>query len=162
MPGLGGQGRGDVVVEGTWHENSKYTKGAAGSFLDTNDHVKEVVAPLKWTEETGELETRKLWHLVAKGIREGDFELASREKSRIEVIFVFYITTVTDLYLFFFLFLKKKKNDQRQRRRDEQATGTTWRLKHFDHEESDPVCKSSLMHFALYVAKISCMPQTSS
>lgn len=162
MPGHGGQGRDDVVVEGTWHENSKFTKGAAGNFHDTYDHDKEIVVPLKWTEETGELETRKLWHLVAKGIREGDFELASREKSRIEVICIFYTTTtVTDLYSFFIL-KKKKQNDQRQRRRDEQATGTTWSLKHFDHEESDPVCKSSLILFALYVAKLSCMPQTSS
>jgi hypothetical protein len=97
MPGQGGQGRGDIVVEGTWHETSKFIK-----------------VPLEWTEESGDLETRKLWHLVAKGIREGDFELASREKSKIE-------------------------NDQRQRRRDEQANGTTWPLKHFDPEESDPI-----------------------
>lgn len=98
MPGHGGQGKPDVVVEGTWHENSKFTKGAVGSFHDADDHVKEEVVPLKWTEEAGELETRKLWHLVAKGIREGNFELASQEKSRIEVIFIFYATaTVTDL-----------------------------------------------------------------
>lgn len=85
MPGQGGQGREDIVVEGTWHETSKFTKGAGGSFHDTNEHLKEAVTPLKWTEESGELETRTLWHLVAKGIREGDFELASREKSKIEV-----------------------------------------------------------------------------
>jgi hypothetical protein len=151
MPGHGGQGRDDVVVEGTWHENSKFTGGATGSFHDTNVHVKEKVVPIKWTEESGELETRKLWHLVAKGIREGDFDLASREKSRIEVIFIFYTTTtLTDLYPFSFLKISfKNQNDQRQRRRDEQAAGTTWPLKHFDHEENDPVCKSSLMLFAM-------------
>ena len=33
----------------------------------------------------GEFETRKLWKDVADGIREGDFEKASREKGRIEV-----------------------------------------------------------------------------
>ena len=33
----------------------------------------------------GDFETRKLLALVAKGIREGDFETASREKSQIEV-----------------------------------------------------------------------------
>ena len=111
MPGHGGQGREDVVVEGTWHENSKFTRGAAGGFHDTDDHVKEEIVPLNWTEEAGELETRKLWHLVAKGIREGDFELASQEKIRIEVIFIFYaITNVTDdLYSFFFSFLYIKK-----------------------------------------------------
>ena len=85
MPGQGGQGRGDIVVEGTWHETSKF-KGGGGNFHDTDLHVKEAVVPLEWTEESGELETRKLWHLVAKGIREGDFELASREKSKIEAI----------------------------------------------------------------------------
>jgi oxysterol-binding protein-related protein 9/10/11 len=101
MPGHGGQGRDDVVVEGTWHEDSKFTKGAAGSFHNTNVHFKEAVVPLIWTEESGELETRKLWLLVSKGIREGDFELASREKSRIEVIFIFYTTTTaTDLSFF--------------------------------------------------------------
>jgi len=114
MPGHGGQGRDDIVVEGTWHENSKFIKGGGGSFHDTNEHAKEEITPLKWTEESGELESRKLWHLVARGIREGDFELASREKSKIE-------------------------NDQRQRRKDEQAADTTWTLKHFDYEASDPV-----------------------
>lgn len=148
MPGHGGQGKEDVEVEGTWHENSKFTRGAAGSFHDTDDHFKEEVAPLQWTEESGELETRKLWKLVAKGIREGDFELASREKSRIEVIFIFYTTTTLFLII-------KNQNDQRQRRKDEQAAGTTWKSKHFDYEESDPVCKSSLIFFSLYVAKSS-------
>lgn len=109
MPGHG-QGRDDVVVEGTWHENSKFTRGAAGSFHDTDDHLKEEVVPLKWTEEAGELETRKLWHLVAKGIREGDFELASQEKSRIEVIFIFFLLSLLLLIspLFFLFFFGKK------------------------------------------------------
>jgi hypothetical protein len=35
--------------------------------------------------EMAEFESRRLWAGVAKGIREGDFELASREKARIEV-----------------------------------------------------------------------------
>jgi hypothetical protein len=33
----------------------------------------------------GEFETRKLWAIVAKGIKTGDFDLASRDKVRIEV-----------------------------------------------------------------------------
>jgi hypothetical protein len=37
--------------------------------------------------EMCEFETRRLWAGVARGIREGDFELASREKTRIEVGF---------------------------------------------------------------------------
>ncbi len=32
-----------------------------------------------------EFESRKLWQHVARGIREGDYEGASREKSKIEV-----------------------------------------------------------------------------
>ena len=107
MPGQGGQGREDIVVEGTWHETSKFTKGAGGSFHDTNEHLKEAVTPLKWTEESGELETRTLWHLVAKGIREGDFELASREKSKIEVTNVLLHKPTLSLTFF----LKKKKTE---------------------------------------------------
>ena len=42
---------------------------------------------VKPVEEQGEWESRKLWAPVANGIREGDFEIASREKSRIEVRF---------------------------------------------------------------------------
>jgi hypothetical protein len=37
--------------------------------------------------EQGEFETRKLWAAVSRGIREGDFEAASREKGKIEVGF---------------------------------------------------------------------------
>ena len=37
------------------------------------------------TEEMEEFESRKLWGLVSQGIREGDYEVAAREKSKIEV-----------------------------------------------------------------------------
>lgn len=37
--------------------------------------------------EQGEWESRRLWYGVAKGIREGDFDTAAKEKSRIEVRF---------------------------------------------------------------------------
>ncbi|KAF8961642.1 hypothetical protein BDZ97DRAFT_1905487 [Flammula alnicola] len=113
MPGHGGAGPREIVVEGTWHENSRFTKGGAGSFHEVHEH-KEEVEPVEWDAEIGEYETRRLWFLVAKGIREGDFELASREKSRIE-------------------------NEQRQRRKDEAAEGTSWQLKHFDHVDNDPI-----------------------
>ncbi|KAI0717770.1 hypothetical protein C8T65DRAFT_640760, partial [Cerioporus squamosus] len=33
----------------------------------------------------------------------------------------------------------KIENEQRQRRRDEQAAGTSWQLRHFEHIPSDPV-----------------------
>jgi len=59
------------------------------------------------------METRRLWSDVAKGIRTGDFELASREKSKIE-------------------------NAERQKRKDEAAAGTPWKHRHFVRLECDP------------------------
>lgn len=103
----------ELIVEGTWHETSTYSKGAKGGFH--NSAVgKELATVVGAGPEgaMGEYETRKLWEQVAKGIREGDFELASKEKTRIE-------------------------NDQRQMRKDEQAAGTKWPLKHFQYEEAD-------------------------
>ncbi|TFK37631.1 hypothetical protein BDQ12DRAFT_149207 [Crucibulum laeve] len=111
-----GQGQGkEHVVEGTWHQHSKFTKGASGDFHNAEAAAEEVKAMgAEKDGEMGEFETRKLWAAVAKGIREGDFETASKEKSRIE-------------------------NEQRQRRKDEAAAGTTWPLKHFTHVESDAI-----------------------
>ncbi|GLB44634.1 putative OSBP family protein [Lyophyllum shimeji] len=121
---------------GTWHERSKFTRTTGGPakehvlegktrgkhgveedwFHDVSEDGKVEVTAVggEPNGEMGDFETRRLWALVAKGIREGDFETASREKSRIE-------------------------NEQRQRRRDEAAAGTTWPLKHFTHAENDPV-----------------------
>lgn len=65
----------------------------------------------------GEWETRRLWGLVAKGIREGDFESASREKGRIEV-------------------------EQRERRVREKEDGKAWEGWHFKQELApDAVCE---------------------
>ncbi|KIM89944.1 hypothetical protein PILCRDRAFT_95024 [Piloderma croceum F 1598] len=97
------------VIEGTWHTTSKTSSGM--TFHDVSPPKEEVT--VKSIEEQTEWESRKLWGAVAKGIREGDFESASREKSRIE-------------------------NEQRQRRKDEAAASTPWQLKHFKHIESDP------------------------
>jgi hypothetical protein len=113
MPGQGGAGPREIAIEGTWHESSKFVKGGGGTFHEVHEQ-KEETTPLEWSSELGESETRRLWFLVAKGIREGDFELASREKSRIE-------------------------NEQRQKRKDEVAEGRTWELKHFEHQDSDPI-----------------------
>lgn len=52
-------------------------------FTDVRGPKEEVV--VKPIEEQGEWETRNLWKHVSKGIRSGDFETASREKSKIEV-----------------------------------------------------------------------------
>jgi len=118
IPGLG-SGK-EHTIEGLWHEKSKFTKGPSADtdFYDvatTTAHKQEVtVVGGEKDGAQGEFETRKLWNLVAKGIREGDYELASKEKSRIE-------------------------NGQRQKRKDEAAAETKWEMKHFKHEESDPV-----------------------
>ncbi|KAH7909302.1 hypothetical protein BJ138DRAFT_238749 [Hygrophoropsis aurantiaca] len=99
------------VIEGTWHTTSKDLKTSA-TFHDVTTSKEEVsVAEI---DQQSEWESRRLWHGVAKGIREGDFESAAKDKSRIE-------------------------NEQRQRRKDEAAAGTTWQLKHFVHIDSDPV-----------------------
>ena len=140
LPGQGGAGPREIVVEGTWHENSKYLKGASGSFHQVHEQKEEVI-PLEWSSELGEYETRRLWFLVAKGIREGDFEIASREKSRIEVI-----TQLISSPLNLESDTLPEQNEQRQRRKDEQAEGTTWQLKHFEHVDNDPTCA-----FASYV-----------
>jgi hypothetical protein len=115
-------GNKELVVEGTWHEASTWSSGpeSGKKFHDvtpTTGANKEEAVPVGGADggEMGEFETRKLWQEVAKGIREGDFDTASKEKSRIE-------------------------NDQRQRRKDEQAAGTAWPLKHFKHEDVDTLC----------------------
>ena len=77
-------------------------------------------------EKQGDWESRKLWEKVAKGIRTGDYETASREKSKIE-------------------------NEQRQMRRDEVAKGEKWQLKHFEKVESDPVCQYLELFVVVYV-----------
>lgn len=104
--------------EGQWDTVSYAKSNKNVAFTDVRG-PKEVVnvGPL---EEMNEWETRKLWKVVAKGIREGDFEVASKDKSRIE-------------------------NEQRQRRKDETAAGTPWQLKHFVHVDSDPDCKLTLI-----------------
>lgn len=128
LPGMGGSSQ-EHVVEGLWHEKSKFTKGPFNGdvFHDVETTSKENATVIGGEADgsQGAFETRKLWNLVAKGIREGDYELASREKSRIE-------------------------NDQRQRRKDEAAAGTKWELKHFKHEDSDPLCKPSPFHLNVY------------
>ncbi|KXN85200.1 Protein KES1 [Leucoagaricus sp. SymC.cos] len=109
------------VVEGPWHERSKFTKGphlssSAGDFHYVVSKSKEIITAVGGEKDgsQGEYETRKLWNLVAKGIREGDYELAARDKSRIE-------------------------NEQRQMRKDEVAEERKWQLKHFKKHESDPI-----------------------
>lgn len=52
-------------------------------FTDVTGPKEEVT--VKEVEDQDEWESRRLWRWVAKGIRDGDFDTASREKSKIEV-----------------------------------------------------------------------------
>ena len=124
------------TIEGQWHTQTKDIK-THEVFTDVTIPKEEVsVGP---TEEMTEFESRKLWGLVSRGIRDGDYETASREKSKIEV------GTPLDhsVRCVHFVF----QNDQRQRRKDESAAGTTWQLKHFEKLESDPTCAYFLCGF---------------
>lgn len=49
-------------------------------------------------EDQGEWESRKVWRWVSKGIREGDFEVASREKTKIEVCALWSLSTFLWIY----------------------------------------------------------------
>lgn len=70
------------TIEGQWHIQTKVNK-TGRVFTDVTIPKEEVsVGP---TEEMEEFESRKLWGLVSRGIRDGDYETASREKSKIEV-----------------------------------------------------------------------------
>lgn len=106
-----GSGTQASSYEGQWNTTSKDTKTGV-VFTDVTGPKEEVT--VQQVEEQGEWESRALWSKVAKGIREGDFDTAAREKSRIE-------------------------NEQRQRRRDEAAASTTWQLKHFVHHDEHPL-----------------------
>ncbi|TDL26967.1 Oxysterol-binding protein [Rickenella mellea] len=99
------------TIDGQWDTTSKFRKTGA-EFTNVLSPKEEVtVAPIEAQQDA--FESRKLWEKVAQGIRGGDFEMASREKSKIE-------------------------NEQRQRRKDEVAKGEKWALKHFVRVESDP------------------------
>lgn len=116
------------TFEGLWHLTSKETTPYSqspyviGDFTDVTTPKEEVTMLREGLDEMDEWESRRLWRYVAKGIREGDFEMASREKSKIE-------------------------NEQRQRRKDEVAEGKKWEWRHFERVESDPVCESCFFLF---------------
>lgn len=98
------------IVEGTWTEQSK-VKGTGAPFTDVSGPKFEV--EVEETENSDPYETRVLWREVAKGIRSGDFEAASREKSKIE-------------------------NAEREKRKEEKASGKPWELRFFKQIDSDP------------------------
>jgi len=97
--------------EGTWTGIGKVHKTEE---VFTDSTVPKTEVSVKPIEEQGEWESRRLWSKVANGIRTGDYDAASRDKSRIE-------------------------NEQRQMRKDEAAAGSSWQLRYFQHVDSDPV-----------------------
>jgi len=99
------------TYEGQWTGVSHVGSSKSGqTFLDASLAKEEV--SVKPITEQGEWESRRLWEKVASGIRSGNFDLAGKEKSRIE-------------------------NEQRQMRKDESAGGQTWSLSRFSHLEED-------------------------
>lgn len=107
------------TIEGEWSGVSKFKgKSPDGSsnatFWDANTPRREVeVADV---DEQGAMESRKVWKKVADGIRSGDFDTASREKSRIE-------------------------NEQRQKRKDEVSKASPHQLEYFVHVDDDKECE---------------------
>ncbi|KDN50872.1 Oxysterol-binding protein [Tilletiaria anomala UBC 951] len=104
------------TAEGDWSGVSKFKgKGPSGSekdaiFWDAGAQREEI--SVKPIEEQGPMESRKVWKDTAEGIRTGNFDIASKDKSRIE-------------------------NDERQKRKDEAAAGTPHQLEYFVHVEDD-------------------------
>lgn len=71
-----------MLIEGTWHTNSKTKTGVPFHDVSGPKHTVEV----RDIEKQGEWESRKLWKAVAAGIRKGEYDVASKDKTRIEVI----------------------------------------------------------------------------
>jgi hypothetical protein len=89
-----------IIVEGTWDGASIFKSKYRTQYGDVKGSVfyqvplredgveKKILVTACGGEEDGKMgdfETRQLWGGVARGIRTGDFDLAHREKSKIEV-----------------------------------------------------------------------------
>lgn len=68
--------------EGNWTTIGKVSKSDE---VFTDATVPKTEVTVKPIEQQGDWESRKLWAATAQGIRSGDYEAASRDKSRIEV-----------------------------------------------------------------------------
>ncbi|WFD29686.1 non-specific serine/threonine protein kinase [Malassezia sp. CBS 17886] len=82
-------------------------------FWDANKATRREVS-VKPLDQMHEYESRRVWKTVAEGIRSGNYDMASRDKSRIE-------------------------NEQRALRKKREADGTPHELTYFDFLEDDPV-----------------------
>lgn len=101
---------------GDWSAASTVKKGsllpAGAPFWDASASPREEIE-VKPLEQMSEFESRRLWKIVADGIRNGHYDVASKEKSRIE-------------------------HEQRERRKKHEEHGTTHQLQHFKLVEDDP------------------------
>lgn len=88
-----------------------------GSVFWDADAQKRDEVHVKPLDQMGEYESRRLWQHVSHGIRTGNYDLASKDKSRIE-------------------------NEQRALRKKREMDGTQHQLKHFVLIEDDPVYSS--------------------
>ncbi|KAK0555370.1 Oxysterol-binding protein 4 [Tilletia horrida] len=105
------------TIEGEWHKESRYKgKSATGAkdavFWDA-DKTPRVEIQVKSVEEQEPMESRRVWAVTAAGIRKGDYDTASKDKSRIE-------------------------NEQRAKRKTEAAESKPHQLRFFAHEADDP------------------------
>jgi len=105
------------TFEGQWDGKSINTATKAqftNTGKDGENSRKELVTVASIEEQVARFESRKLWQVVADGIRTGNFDVAAKDKARIE-------------------------NEQRQMRAAEKEKGETWQLVHFERVECDPV-----------------------
>ncbi|PWN51387.1 protein KES1 [Violaceomyces palustris] len=113
------------TIEGEWVGTSKF-KGKSPSgkkdevFWDASTPREEL--EVQAIDSQGPMESRNIWKHVADGIRSGDYEAASKDKSRIE-------------------------NEQRQKRKDEAAAGTPHQLEYFVHLDDDKEYAELAAHF---------------
>jgi len=103
------------TIEGDWSGVSSFKgKSATGPrdavFWDAS--APRIELQVKPVEEQDPLESRRVWAVTSQGIRSGDYETASRDKSRIE-------------------------NEQRAKRKAEAAEGKSHQLRFFAHDDDD-------------------------
>ncbi|KXN85198.1 Protein KES1 [Leucoagaricus sp. SymC.cos] len=91
---LGGSTPKEQVVEGLWHERSKFTKGphassSTGDFHDVVSKSKEIITAVGGEKDgsQGEYETRRLWNLVAKAAEERKSQLKHFKKYELDPIY---------------------------------------------------------------------------
>ena len=109
-----------LQAQGIWSGKSTVTEGTVlpvGSVFWDADAQKRDEVHVKPLDQMGEYESRRLWQHVSHGIRTGNYDLASKDKSRIE-------------------------NEQRALRKKRETDGTQHQLKHFVLIEDDPVYSS--------------------